>query len=316
MIRLDSDALSRNFDDTASAFLARQLTHVRAQTIQVTQAPLNAFMLFPVQTEIPVGADTALQRYYDMVGSAAIIANPADDLPRADIVAQEKSVKVKDIGASYGYSVKDLENASFANLPLSTMKAGAVRRAIDVKLNKIAFKGDSTHGIVGFLDNENLNEVTLPADGTGSSTKFSTKTPVQMYRDMSNFIESVPTITEDTEKMNTIALAPAAYNALASTLYVSENGQTTQTVLQMLKAQYPEIQRWLKIGELKGAGTGNTDVMVGGYFDPSYIRLEIPKRFDQRPVQEKNLMYIVNCLSSTVGVTVFRPYTFSIAEGV
>lgn len=314
LLRLDQQALNTRLDATSSAFVANQLTHVRAQTIQVTHAPLNAFSFFPVQTEIPVGAETAKQIYYDMVGMAIIIANSADDLPRADAVAEETAVNVRHVGASYGYSVIELENASFARVPLSTMKASAVKRAIDKKLNDIAFKGDSKYGITGFLQNSNLNEYTLTADGTGSTTTFSTKTAAQMFRDMTAFIESVPIATEYTEQMNTIGIAPEAYLALASTTY---NSTTGLTVLQTLQAQHPEITRWVKLGELiKADSTGAKDVMVGGYFAPDYIRLEIPKRFDQLPVEKRNLDYVIDCLASTVGVTVFKPFAFSIAEGV
>jgi hypothetical protein len=315
LLRLDQEALNTlNLDDTSSAFVARQLTHVRAQTIQVKHAALNAFTLFPVQTEIPVGADTAEQIYYDMVGMATIISNYADDLPRADVVAEKTAVSVRDIGSSYGYSVKELQNAAYAKVPLTTMKASAVKRSNDKKLNDVAFKGDSKYGITGFIDNANLNEYTLTADGTGSATKFSTKTAAQMFRDMTAFIESVPIATEYTEAMNTIGISPAAHLALASTTY---NTTTGLTVLQTLKEQHPEITRWLKIGEFKNAdATGTKDIMIGGYFDADYVRFEIPNRFEQRPVQERNLEYVVNCLSSTVGVTVFRPFAFSIAEGV
>lgn len=192
--RLDADTISRvltRLDATQSAFLARMLTQVRARVLQVTHARLNAFTVFPVQTEISAGAETALQRIYDMVGMAKIIANPADDLPLVDILAQETSVKVKEVGAAYQYSVSDLEAAAFANLPLTTMKGNAVKRAIDTKLNSIAWKGDSENGIVGFLDNINLSEYTLPATGTSSSTKLSDKTAEQMYKDVAAIIESV-----------------------------------------------------------------------------------------------------------------------------
>lgn len=151
--RLDTDTISRvltRLDATQSAFLARMLTQVRARVLQVTHARLNAFTVFPVQTEISPGAETALQRIYDMVGMAKIIANSADDLPLVDILAQETSVRVKEVGAAYQYSVSDLEHAAFANLPLTTMKGNAVKRAIDTKLNSIAWKGDSENGIVGF----------------------------------------------------------------------------------------------------------------------------------------------------------------------
>ena len=57
-------------DEATSVFLARQLTHIRAQTLQVKKAPMNAFRVFPVQTDIPAGAESAVQYIYDAVGMA------------------------------------------------------------------------------------------------------------------------------------------------------------------------------------------------------------------------------------------------------
>ena len=71
----------------------------------------------------------------------------------------------------------------------------------------------------------------------------------------------------------------------------------------------------MKVGELKKAGAGESDVMVAGYFDPMYIKLEIPTRFDQLPVQYRNLEYIVDCIAEAVGVTVTMPMAFAKAEG-
>ena len=74
--------MTPHLDSTESAFLARQLTHIRAQTLTVKRAPMNAFQVFPVQTDIPSGAETAVQYVFDAVGVAEIISNYADDLPR------------------------------------------------------------------------------------------------------------------------------------------------------------------------------------------------------------------------------------------
>nr|WP_231037678.1 major capsid family protein [Pectinatus frisingensis] len=247
---------------------------------------------------------------------AKIISNPADDLPFVDALAEEWPVSVKELGAAYGYSVGELENAAFANVSLSTLKSDAVKRAIDTKLNKIAWNGDAASNIIGFLDNDNVSIYTLTADGTSSATTLSSKTAEKQYRDVANLIETIAENTEETEDANTVLLAPAPYRAISTTLYTTTDGQTTQTVLQMLKAHYPQITRWIKVGELHNAdSTGTKDLMIAGYFDPSYIRFEIPLRFEQRPVQEVNLFFKIPCRSKAVGVTVFRPYCFTKAVG-
>lgn len=299
-------------DAETSVFLARQLTHIRAQTLTVKKAPLNAFQVFPAQTDIPQGAETAVQYIYDGVGMAEIISNYADDLPRVDVVAQEQAVKVHDLGAAYGYNVQEVRNAQFAHVNLSAMRAQQAKRAIDVRLNKIAWKGDSKAGIVGFLDNPNITTVTLTADGTGSKTAIKTKTVEQMIRDMNAIIDAVPSATNQVENANTVLMAPVVYNTLAETRIPDSAGQT---VLQFLKAVHPEVTRWMKVFELQGAGTDGSDMVVAGYFDPTYIKFENPTLFEQLPVQMKNLTYTINCIAQTVGVTVTIPAAFAKAQG-
>ena len=72
-------------------------------------------------------------------------------------------------GDSYGYNYVELEHARMANVNLEARKALSARRGIDLKLNNIAWFGDAEHGILGFINNPNIANVTIPADGTGSS---------------------------------------------------------------------------------------------------------------------------------------------------
>lgn len=300
-----------HFDESVSVFLARQLTHIRAQTLTVKKAPLNAFTLFPVQTDVPEGAESAVQRIYDSVGMAEIISNYADDLPRVDLVAKENAVKVYSAGDSYGYNEQEIMNAQFAGRNLSADKAAAAKRGVDIKINRIAFHGDTAHNIIGFLDNPNISVYALPADGEGSSTKLSTKTEKNVIRDVNNIIRAVSIATKEVETVNTLAFAPDVYAYLATTRL----GDTETTILEFLKKVHPEVTRWMSIGELKGAGSDGSDMIIAGYFDPMYIKLEIPTRFRQLPVERRNLEYIVNCLSRVIGVTITMPYAFVKIQG-
>ncbi len=304
--------MTPHLDSTESAFLARQLTHIRAQTLTVKRAPMNAFQVFPVQTDIPSGAETAVQYVFDAVGVAEIISNYADDLPRVDLVARESAVKVFSLGDSYGYNYREVKNAAFARRDLNATRAQQARRGIDLKLNKIAWYGDKKHNIMGFLDNPNIAEIALAGDGTSNKTQLSTKTADQMIRDMNAIINAIPLSTNEVEQANTVLMAPSVYYTLSQTRIPD----LETTVLQFLRGIHPEITRWMKVGELKGAGADGSDMIIAGMFDPSYVKFEIPTRFDQLPVQYRNLEYVVNCVAEAVGVTVFMPMAFVKAEGV
>lgn len=304
---------SGHFDESASAFLARQLTYVRSQIIRVKKKTLTAFSVFPVQTDIPVGADTALQRVYDSIGTATVIANYADDLPRVDLLAQETPVHVRTVGDAYGYSYRDLQRAQYSRMNLSTEKGRIARVAIDTKLNRIAWKGDEKYGLIGFLNNANINEYTLTADGgTGSnSAAFKDKTDEQILRDLNDFVDAVGAATNYVETVNTLLLPPSVYALVAN----KRLSYSDRTVLDFFRGAHPEITRIMAVGELEKAGTGGKNVMIAGYFDPSYIKFEIPERFNQLPVQYRNLEYVVNCVATTAGVTINIPYAFVKAEG-
>jgi hypothetical protein len=272
---------------------------------------MNAFRIFPVQTEIPAGAQVAIQRTYDQTGIAKVISNYADDLPRADVIGTETPVKVQTIGDSYGYDVVEIENAQFAGVNLEMYKAQAARRNIDFKINQLAWFGDAENGITGFLANPNLTSVTLAADGTGSSTKFVDKTPDQIIRDVTQLISAFNVATNNVENPNMVLFPTEAFDHIVMT---PRSQYSDLTILEFLRRSHPDV-RFEKVGELDGAGTAGADLMVAGRFDPDVIRLEIPERFRQLPVEKRNLEYVVDCISRFVGVTITIPLAFSKASG-
>ena len=305
---------STNFDAAESIFFARQLAYVRGKILEVPKAALNAFRVFPVQTEVPAGAQTAYQRIYDSYGMAEIISNYADDLRRVDILGAEVPVKVVDIGDSYGYSVKEIRNAQYARTNLQLYKAQAARRAIDQKLNSIAWKGDAAHNVTGFLNNPNITTVLLPATGTGGSTQIKDKTVNQIIADFNEIINTIPQATNQVEQADTILMSTAVYDYIATTPRGIDNDTT---ILEFLQKVHPEIrkERWIKVGELNGAASDGSDMIIAGKFQPDYVKFEIPNRFEQMQVQMRNLEYVINCISSVIGVTVTLPMAFVRVEG-
>lgn len=298
-------------DEAFSFFLARELTQIRARVLEVSKAPMNAFRIFPVQTEVAPGAATAIQRIYDSTGMAKVISNYADDLPRADAVGKEVVSKVVTVGDSYGYNTMEIEHAQFAGVNLSMYKAQAARRAVDLKINQMAWFGDADHGVTGFIDNPNLTAVTLAADGTGSSTKFTDKTPDQIIRDITKLITAINVATNNVEDPNMVLLPTEAFDHIVMT---PRSQYSDLTILEFLRRSHPDV-RFEKVGELDGAGTAGADLMIAGRFDPDVVRLEIPERFRQLPVEKRNLEYVVDCIARVIGVTVTIPMAFSKASG-
>ena len=126
-------------DDNESVFFAQQLRYVKSQTYDIKRVGLSALSLMPVSTSTPEGATTISYRQWDSVGMAKIIANYANDLPRADVLGKEFISPIRTIGNAYGYNTQEIRSALFAGINLSGKKAMAAVRAQEEKINQLAF---------------------------------------------------------------------------------------------------------------------------------------------------------------------------------
>ena len=297
-----------NLDD-ASEFVARQLTYNRAMVFSVEKSPLEAFNIFNVSTDIPAGAKSAVRTVYTDAGLAKIVANPADDLPTTDLYANEVMVQVRTIATAYTYSLEELENAAFANVNLPMKKALAAKDAIDRKINELAFFGDKDYSIVGFIDNPNVNTYTVKKDGTGSSTKFSAKTPDKILRDVNEIVNSVRNNTKGIVTPDKVLFSPEVYDIVNTTPYSAvEPG----TILTHLKSMNPQIKDWIPVYAFAGKGM----IIAGAFESPLYAHLEIPQTYVQVAPQPTNLSIKIPVYATTAGVTVERPFAFSKATGL
>src|SRR5690606_31617625 len=100
----------------------------------------------------------------------------------------EFSARVRSIGASYGYSVQEIRAAQFAGRSLEQRKASAVRRAVDQKINKLAWLGDAAYGINGFLTHPNVTRAAVDLNGGATSTLWENKTSAEILKDMNELV--------------------------------------------------------------------------------------------------------------------------------
>lgn len=300
-------------DEGESIFFARELEYIKAETYDIKFPELKARVLFPTDFSTNAGAETITYEQYDQVGAAKIISNYADDLPRADVKGKEFTARVRTIADAYGYNYDEIQAAKMAGKPLVQRKAMAAKRACMILEDTIAWFGDATHNLQGFLTNPNIGSVVLPADGTGASKLWSTKTPAQIVRDMSSLPTAVHTVTKGVEVANIMLLPLAQYNYIASTKF---SDSSDVTILEWFLKANPHIQEVGWANELAGAGAGATDRMVVYRRDKQALSMEIPSDFKQLPVQEKNLEYIVPCHQRFGGVLIYYPLSVCYADGL
>jgi hypothetical protein len=300
-------------DAGETVFFARQWEYVRAKTYDVERPALSAWDLFPIDTSVPAGAKTITWRQWDAVGSAKIISSYADDLPHVGIKALETTTPIRGIGNSYGYDVQEIRYAQLAQVPLDAKLAISARKANEQLVNKLAWAGDTVTGLPGFLSNANIPAFVIPADGTGSSKLFSTKTPDQIIRDLNSMANGVFTQTNGIHRPNEIWMPLAQYAYISST---PRSTLSDTTILDFFLANNPFIQRVVPVLELTGAGTGGADMIIAAENSAENYQMNIPLMFLQHAPQPKNLYFEIPCESRFGGVTIERPFAFLQAYGI
>lgn len=299
-------------DADESIFFGRQLEFVKAKSYDVVYPELKARMLIPVSSEAGPGAETIKYEQYDQVGVAKIIASYADDLPRADIKGKEFIASVKSLGDSYGYTIQEIRAARFANKPLEQRRANAARRAMLQAENTIAFKGDVDSGLQGLLTHSNITIYTLPADGTGGSTRLSSKTPDQVLRDLNGFVNGIVETTFGVEVPNTLLLPLSLKNSLTST---PRSINSDSSILKYFLDNQDFIKQVEWLNELKNLTAPGVDSMLAYNKNPDKVSLEIPQDFEQFPAEARGLEFVVACHERIAGVIVYYPLSISRADG-
>jgi hypothetical protein len=307
-------AVSRfNIDANESVFLARELEHVKAKTYDIKYPQLKATALIPVSIEAGSGAETITYTQYDSVGMAKIIANYADDLPRADVSGKQFTRKVKSVGNSYGYSIQDLRASMMSGKSLDSRKAESARRAHDTEINRIAFFGDEKFGLYGILNHPNVPSYILPSDGAGSSTKLIDKTPDNVLRDLNGMVNQMIKVTKGVETPDTLVVPP---DVAAHLRTVPRSATSDTTIAEFFLKNNEYVKSIESAVELSGAGAGGKDVLFLYRKDENALTLEIPQPFEQFAPQADNLEFVVNCHSRIGGVIIYYPLSVLKAEGI
>lgn len=300
-------------DSNESVFFNRELAYVKARSYDAKYAELKGLSLIPISTEAGAGVNEIIFHQYRGVGFAKVIADYAKDFPRVDIYGEEKAVKVKGIGDSYGYSIKEIRASQRTGKNLDQRRAITARRAHDEMMNRMALKSNVADGTFGLLDFPGITEVTLQADGTNSSKTWASKTPDQIVRDINDLVNAVMEPTSAREVPDTLLLPIAQYNDIA-TRRIGEAGE--KTLMRYILDNSPYIKRIDWLSELKNFGAGGTNRALVGRFDEEHLTLEIPQPFEQFEAQQEGMEFTIPCHSECAGTIIYYPLAFAYADGI
>lgn len=297
-------------DANESAFFAKQLEYVKSQTYDEKMAPLDFMRFIPVSSEAPLGATNITWRSYTSYGMAKFIADYAKDFPRVDLGGKEESVKLHELGASYGWSITEIRRAQMAGVALETRKARAVRRAFEQKMDSIAWNGDADRNLPGFIKYTGSTEYTVPNPGSG--TEWVNKTADQILTDLNGIKNAVYIGTNGVEQINTILMPLEQFDLIKNTR-VGTNSDTT--IYEFFTRNNPGIMvegtRYMK-----GAGTAGADVIQGYARDADHLEFHVPMMFEQFEAEKEGMEYKIPCHAIVGPVVAYYPAAIAWGEGI
>lgn len=299
-----------NLDESEGAFFERELETVEAEISKIDYPGFKARTLIPVDTNYDPGTESIVYYESDRVGEAKIIANRGADYPRVDVFLTEQTSKVRSGGDSYGYTYQDIRAAQKAGRSLDTMKAEAAQEAYRKLEDDIAWDGDAEFDLDGFLDLTIIPEVSLLADGEGSSKTWATKDADQILRDMHAVDDAPWTNTGEIEKPDTMLL-PLEQFRLVSTLRIPD---TDITVLDFFK-KTSFVKEVLPFSKMNGLDS-SADVIMVYTRDPKKVKLAIPMEFETHNPIEMIGEFVVVGEGRTGGVIWKKPYSAAWASGI
>lgn len=302
-----------NLDANETVFFKRELEHVKAQSYDVKFRPNKALSIFPVDTSAGPAATEITWRQYTRVGMAKMVSDYAHDFPRVDVYGTEQSVKPKDIGASYGYSIQEIRRAQMAGMPLEARRAMTARQAIDDKIDSVAWNGDTATDLKGFIAYPGISEYTM-VSGTGGSKTWSSKTSDEILKDMNGAVNYVVNATNGIEQPDTMLLPLDQYNLIVSKRL---GDGSDETVLSYFRKVNPYIKRIEWVVELDNAGSGGT-IDRGMVFvnDAMHLTLELPAPFEAYEADKSGMEYVIPCTARTAGMIVYFPGSVAFFDGL
>lgn len=311
---LHRDGGAYRVDAGETAIIARQLEYMRAKSTDVVYAESKALRLIPVASDIPDGAGSFVVQQWDMAGTAKIISNFADDLPKVSLLAQERAQIIQTVGNAYDYSIEELKASAFSGVPLQAKKASACRMIHERTLDELAAVGDTDANLPGFINNVNVPLVT-PINGNWDGVAT---TGPKIIEDMYELEWSIWTVSKELFAPTDLLMSTGTYKLIATKEYVNASGNGLgKSILSVFLENskfIKNVEPWHKLDLADAEGNGPR--LVAYRKDPTVVELVLPRPFTQEPPQARNLTFVINCHSRIGGVQVNYPLGMAYMDAV
>jgi len=292
----------KHLDASESAFLTRELTHIRSTLYEVLFPELKARKFMSIDTSVPAGAKSFEYKTMQRFGKHKIGGDYSNDAPRADVSLGEVLQKIRPLTAAYGYSLDEIQASMMVGRSLDSMKGTAARKAIEEGLDSILLLGDSNWSIPGLFTASNTLSFT-PTTGAGGDT-WALKTPDEILADLFGLENKVDENSLGSHKANMMVLPDARYNLIKKTRL---GDGSDRTILSYFLENSESIKNVDKSHYLT-SNSAWTGVRAAVYQrDEMILQGVISQEFNQLAPQEVGFETIVNCSARCGGLELRYP---------
>lgn len=295
-------------NDEVGVFLARELETILARSFEVEYADIKYSQLIPISTEVGPGSDSFTYRVFDKQGSMKVIADKANDLPRADVLRKEISHPVRSLGASFAYTIQETRAAAMVQgMNLEQRRANAVRRAYEEKVQEIAFFGETPSGMKGFFNNDQV-------DKTVPNKWFDTATTDEMLELLNEAPTRLVQNSNMKEMPNTMLVPYNVYRIISTT---PRSTTSDTTVMEFFLRTNPMISAIEPINELeagKSGGALSKDRIVVYDRSPDKLQLHLPQPLEFLPPVRQALEFSVAAHARIGGLALYYPKSVMVLE--
>ncbi len=300
------------FADAQAAypFVLAQGRNVETKIYQRRYPTFNYGATVPVVTEGNAWAIGTTFFTVDTAGEAKFLSGAGTDMPFNSAVHDQASKDFAMIGSGWEWNLEEVNQGALYGIDLNSTKAMSAADKVERLLNSVAMIGSTEKNWTGFANDPNVSRVTVAADGTGSSTLWSTKTVDQILRDVNDLISSVRTNTSEIEWVDTLRLPPAAFRLIATKRLGAGDGYITALeYLRKNNVYTAETNQPLDIQplrELAKASQNGGGRMVVYRKDEEVLRFHLPMPRRVLQPRQKSIMGFETGVIARTGGTEWR----------
>ncbi len=297
--RFAPQLLTMDANDLTAVF-ARELEWIDTTIQREEFAPLKSEQLIPYHPSGGPGVDLVTYRKITELGRAEFIGNGTTQLPRVDVVGDEYTRSVKNLGVAWAVTVFELlKVATNPTIHLDTERKTAAVNAIRRLHDRTAFEGNADIGWTGFINDPNVPLVTpITGDWANPAT-----TPLQIVADVNKLTWSIFIATKELYEPETLLIP----TSLGETLDQPIGDNAERTVRKFVLENSAHVKKIETTHYLETASAGNGNRLMAYKRHPDVVRYGANELFAEEPQQAKALELETPCHGRTSGTQIRRP---------